>query len=408
MKKRFQGFTLIELLVVMVIIALLVGLLLPALGRAREEARKTQCRSNLRQIGLAMNMYCTDNKSQTPVLYGYGGKGVYKHALYHGYSSGAALGTAVPDGNSWISPDCNSGMFYLIPTINWDLGITTPDSTSSTPVPKYGPGMANGLGLLLAGGYLTQKGSSVLDCPSRTIDKKTLFLWNTNAFRQKMVYALDFDLTEPFYTSGGKYLKANGDANDAADVTACRSNSGYGRKGNVATSPFGDYAVYACRNGTVDTQGMGHLCSIIGSYELRDSERTHVVHYGSLKFDDALGKGFALASDAIYGTPHLFLFAGAGWTENGGINFGRPPTSSQADGLDAKWWVSNHDMSYNVLFADGSVKTFSDAGYSLRKNFLAILEANRGVNTYYPIYVTLAQKAAQLWPIYLDPLYAQD
>jgi len=63
-----RGFTLIELLVVISIIALLVGLTLPALGSARETARRTQCLANLRSFGQGLQLYMNDSKDRLPYV----------------------------------------------------------------------------------------------------------------------------------------------------------------------------------------------------------------------------------------------------------------------------------------------------------------------------------------------------
>jgi prepilin-type N-terminal cleavage/methylation domain-containing protein/prepilin-type processing-associated H-X9-DG protein len=66
MRNRKRGFTLVELLVVIGIIAVLIALLMPALQRAREHARRTVCLSNLRQLAQAMIMYNNENKGKFP------------------------------------------------------------------------------------------------------------------------------------------------------------------------------------------------------------------------------------------------------------------------------------------------------------------------------------------------------
>lgn len=65
-QKRETGFTLIELLVVIAILGILAGILLPVLSKTRELGRRTQCASNLKQIGSALHLYAYDNNQTFP------------------------------------------------------------------------------------------------------------------------------------------------------------------------------------------------------------------------------------------------------------------------------------------------------------------------------------------------------
>jgi len=67
-RRREGGFTLIELLVVIAIIALLIGILLPAIGKARDTAKALKCQTNNRGIGTAMLLYANDYKDWFPVI----------------------------------------------------------------------------------------------------------------------------------------------------------------------------------------------------------------------------------------------------------------------------------------------------------------------------------------------------
>ena len=94
-KPAARGFTLIELLVVIAVIAILAALLLPAMARAKAAAKSASCKSNLRQLGIALEMYVTDY-----------GKYPGNAALYEKSSplSGGAFIAIWGNGMNWLNP----------------------------------------------------------------------------------------------------------------------------------------------------------------------------------------------------------------------------------------------------------------------------------------------------------------
>jgi prepilin-type N-terminal cleavage/methylation domain-containing protein len=103
MKTRRRGFTLIELLVVIAIIAILIALLLPAVQQAREAARRTQCKNNLKQLGLALHNYHDVHKVFPPGSVGQG------HAGYEYMTGGATKHPSQPRFHN------HTGLVLLLP-----------------------------------------------------------------------------------------------------------------------------------------------------------------------------------------------------------------------------------------------------------------------------------------------------
>lgn len=169
MKRRRSGFTLIELLVVIAIIAVLVALLLPAVQQARESARRTQCRNNLKQIGLALANY-----ESAFLVYpfgkggGYGGLGA---PVYARWSVHAMLLPHMEQGNLYDSIDFRNppdtpgmaGAVPFMPAYASPGGINTVPSQTAVPAfmcPSDGPPLSGWAG---ENNYCGNQGSWLCD-----------------------------------------------------------------------------------------------------------------------------------------------------------------------------------------------------------------------------------------------------
>ena len=106
------GFTLIELLVVIAIIAVLIALLLPAVQQAREAARRTQCRNNMHQLGLALHNY-HDAHNCFPIFWMGFDQGVSPFALLLPYLDESAAYNAINYDHPQYATAGGAAVFWL-------------------------------------------------------------------------------------------------------------------------------------------------------------------------------------------------------------------------------------------------------------------------------------------------------
>ncbi|HQX50835.1 MAG TPA: DUF1559 domain-containing protein [Planctomycetaceae bacterium] len=299
-KSLTRGFTLIELLVVIAIIAILIALLLPAVQQAREAARRTQCKNNLKQLGLALHNY---------------------HDIFNMFPPGAMITTnGVPApgvafaGSCWaiaIFPQIEQGNLYQL------IATATPDTIMPS-IPQLSPQLFQ----------LTNQKMAAFTCPSDPNGGKSTSQWGQ---------AHDYnDGTCINYAAchGTNYI-------NGTNIVSRASTAMNGIMYGMSSSSFASIT-----DGTSNTLLIGEICLYPDTTE-RDW------HGRMYRADWASGVLFNSSLPPNTRTPDLMIRCQTSPTDPA-----IPCTTNQA-GNNATYVRSRHTGGAHALMADGSTQFFS-------------------------------------------------
>jgi prepilin-type N-terminal cleavage/methylation domain-containing protein/prepilin-type processing-associated H-X9-DG protein len=364
-KSARKGFTLIELLVVISIIAILIALLLPAINAAREAARNTQCKNNLRQIGISTHTFADSDPEER-----------YMSGAYDTYRDGCI------DTYGWVADmarmkagqadklRCTTNPLRGLEKLNDMIG-TNSSNSSQAPVERRGRGVC---------GQTASNTSSVVKWPgtATAITTTTSFTPTTGdivriaelvraGFNTNYSTSWQAGRGQPLTTQIGNTLGILGNGFDGKTLPPAGTVTGPLTRRTIDTSDVpssavpmlgdtapGDANEAVLARTLVDSNGVTVDAGLVQGARLGETQNDGPAFWNATSNVITLGFGGTnrAISDVV---PNAYPTIGVDMEVNGANYF--PGTIYLQDTRD---WYAWHRSSANILMADGSVKVLND------------------------------------------------